>query len=75
MTIQDILTHDIRIGLIEDTELCELIDNAPDWEFCWIHGLLEELTYRTGIDFVDHNSGEFDDALVYEAMAKLGYEC
>lgn len=65
------MDNNIDIGMVSDHELCEKINTtAPDFKD---GDLLDELTYRTGIDFVDHNSGDFIEALVYVAMEKLGY--
>lgn len=51
---------------LDDDVLCDLIDTATDWEFCEIHGLLDELADRAEIDFdykSDHWETDIDKAI------------
>lgn len=59
------------VNMLDDSELCECIDYAPDWEFCEMYGLLDEISKRSNTDFIVND--EFNDSLVYDAMEKLGY--
>ena len=34
---------------LSDDELCECIEDAPDWEICEIYGLLAEVCKRAGL--------------------------
>lgn len=49
-----------------DDVLCDLIDAASDWEFCEIHGLLDELEDRAEIELdyeSDHWESDIDKAI------------
>lgn len=37
------------VNNLSDDELCECIEDAPDWEICEIYGLLEEACERAGL--------------------------
>lgn len=57
--------------ILSDDELCECIEDAPDWEDCEIYGLLDELAERAGIDFdykSDHWESDIDKA--FEVLRK-----
>lgn len=58
------------VNILTDDELCECIENSPDWEFCEMYGLLDELSIRTNINFIVNE--EFEENLVYSAMEQLG---
>lgn len=52
--------------ILSDDELCECIEDAPDWEVCEIYGLLDELAERAEIDFdykSDHWESDIDKAI------------
>ena len=54
---------------LDDDVLCDLIDAAPDWEFCEIYGLLDELADRADVDFdYDGDTWESD---IDKAIEKL----
>lgn len=58
-------------NILSDDELCECIEDAPDWEFCEIYGLLDELADRAEIDFdykSDHWESDIDKAI--EVLSK-----
>lgn len=44
---------------LSDDELCECIEAAPDWEFCEMYGLLDELAERAEID-LDYKSDHWE---------------
>ena len=51
---------------LDDDVLCDLIDTASNWEFCEIHGLLDELADRAEIEFdyeSDHWESDIDKAI------------
>jgi hypothetical protein len=57
--------------ILSDDELCECIEDAPDWEVCEIYGLLDELAERAEIDFdykSDHWESDIDKAI--EVLSK-----
>lgn len=54
---------------LSDDELCECIEDAPDWEICEIYGLLDELADRADTTF-DYNSDSWESD-VLEAIKLL----
>lgn len=54
---------------LDDDVLCDLIDTASDWEFCEVHGLLDELSDRADVKFdYDGDTWESD---IDKAIEKL----
>ena len=59
--------------ILSDDELCECIEDSPDWEFCEMYGLLDELVERAEIDLnysSDHWESDIDKAI--EKLRKGG---
>ena len=54
---------------LSDDELCECIEDAPGWEVCEIHGLLDELADRANVTF-DYSSDSWEND-VFEAIEAL----
>ena len=52
-----------------DDVLCDLIDTASDWEFCEIHGLLDELADRADMTF--NYDGDAWESDIDKAIEKL----
>ena len=61
-----------RNGDLSDDELCECIEDAPDWEICEIYGLLDELADRAGlIDEWEAADSETFESVVDKAIELL----
>ena len=65
--VRSIFNYSVPMYIFDNKTLEHIIDIAPDWEFCEIHGFLDELSERTNSFFIN-NEGEFDDTLVYETL-------
>lgn len=63
--------YNVPMYILDDKTLAHIIEISPDWEFCVINGLLDELSYRTDRGFIKND--EFNENLVYDAMEQLGY--
>ena len=57
------------VNNLNNAELCECIEDAPDWEICEIYGLLDELADRADTTF-DYNSDSWESD-VLEAIKLL----
>ena len=65
-TSKQYIDRNYTVNILSNDELCECIENAPDWELCEIYGLLEELADRaeTEINYEsDHWESDIDKAI------------
>lgn len=62
--------YGVPLYILDNESLEHIIEIANDWEFCEMHGLLDELSERTNTEFLN-DKGEFDESLVDEALTRL----
>lgn len=68
-TSKQYIDRKYTVNALDDTELCDCIEDAPDWEVCEMYGLLDELADRADVDFdYDGDTWESD---IDKAIEKL----
>lgn len=68
-TSKQYIDRKYTVNVLDDTELCDCIEDAPDWEICEIYGLLDELADRADVEFdYDGDTWESD---IDKAIEKL----
>jgi len=68
-TSKQYIDRKYTVNILSDDELCECIEDAPDWEVCEIYGLLDELADRANVTF-DYSSDSWEND-VFEAIEAL----
>ena len=64
--VKEFLESKYTVNALDNAELCECIEDAPDWEVCEMYGLLDELADRADMDFdydSDHWESDIDKAI------------
>ena len=68
-TSKQYIDRKYTVNNLSDNELCECIEDAPDWEICEIYGLLDELAYRA--DMTLDYDGDAWESDIDKAIEKL----
>lgn len=58
-TSKQYIDRKYTVNILSDDELCDCIEDAPDWEVCEIYGLLDELADRAEIE-LDYESDHWE---------------